>query len=131
MRTHIVDDLADAREQPGIGKDRLAHGDAVATELGSLPDQPDSVSQGANGHRSVIGRHAAKFVAGDECRVGAQDGGTVRGENTGRSGTDNDDVGHGLSPDPGPSTVNGTRGASEELVGPWCLADLEIPARER
>ena len=131
MRTHIVDDLADAREQPGIGKDRLAHGDAVPTELGSLPDQPDSVSQGANWHRSVIGRHAAKFVAGDERRVGAQDGGTVRGEHTGRSGTNNDDVRHAylLAPARAPSTARVAR--AEELVGPWCLADLEIPARQR
>ena len=121
MRTHIVDDLADAREQPGIGKDRLAHGDAVPTELGSLPDQPDSVSQCANWHRSVIGRHAAEFVAGDERRVGAQLGGTARGENTGRSGTDNDDVRHAylLTPARAPSTARVARERSSWARGVW------------
>ena len=96
MRAHIADDLADAREEPGIGKDRLTHGDAVQLELASLPDQPDSVSQCSNRHWSVIGRHAAKFVAGDERRLGAQAGGTVRGENPGRSCANDDDVRHSI-----------------------------------
>src|SRR4051794_17973991 len=117
MGTHFIDDLADAGEQLRIRKGRLAHGDAVATELGSLPDQPASVSQCANWHRSVIGPHAAELVAGDQRRVGAEDGGTIRGENTGRAGTDNDDICHALTPDLGPSTVNRTRGTTEECPG--------------
>ena len=69
MRAHIVDDLADAREQPRIVEHRLAHGDAVLTELASFSDQPGSMGQCAHRNRSVIGRHAAELVAGDECRL--------------------------------------------------------------
>ena len=85
-------------EQPGILKDRLAHGDAVLTELARLSDQPGSMGKCPHWNWSVIGRHAAKFVAGNECRLGAQVGRTVRGEHTGRSCANNDDVHHSHSP---------------------------------
>ena len=98
MRAHIAGNLADAREEPGIVKHRLTHGDAVLIELAGLPDQPGRVGECSNRHWSVVGRHAAKFVAGDECRLGAQPGGTVRGEDTGRSCANHDDVRHSRSP---------------------------------
>ena len=67
-----VDDLTDAREQPGIFKYRLAHGDAVLTELASFPDQPGSMGQCSHRNWSVVRPHAAKFVAGYERRLRAQ-----------------------------------------------------------
>ena len=79
MRAHGVDDLAHAREQPGIFEHRLAYGDAVVTELASFSDQPGSMGQCANRHRSVIGRHAAELVAGDERCPRAQLCRTARG----------------------------------------------------
>ncbi len=94
MRAHIGDDLADAREQPRILKHRLAHGDAVLTELASFSDQPGSMGQCPHRNWSVSGRHAAKLVAGYECRLRAQVGRTARGEHTGRSGANDDDVHH-------------------------------------
>jgi hypothetical protein len=36
MRIHIVDDLAHARKQPAIIQHRLAHRDAVSTQLSSF-----------------------------------------------------------------------------------------------
>ena len=92
MRAHIVDDLAHAREQPGIVQHRLAHGDAVLTELASFSDQPGGMGQCPHRNRSVIGRHAAELVAGNERCLGAQVCGAERGEHTRRSGADNDDV---------------------------------------
>ena len=92
MGAHIVDDLADAREQPGILEHRLAHGDAVLTELASLSNQPGSMGQCPHRNRSVIGRHAAKLVAGHERRLRAQVGRTARGDHTGRSSANDDDL---------------------------------------
>src|SRR6266403_5009834 len=40
MRTRILDDLARAREQPGIIQHRLAYADAVLTQLSSFTNQP-------------------------------------------------------------------------------------------
>ena len=86
MRAHIVDDLAHTREQPGIVQHRLAHGDAVLTELARFSDQPGGMGQCPHRDRPVIGRHAAEFVAGYERCLGAQVCGTERAHHTGRSG---------------------------------------------
>jgi hypothetical protein len=45
-----------------------------------------------DGNRSVIGRHTAKLVAGDQRCPCAQVGSTKRGQHTRRSGANNDDV---------------------------------------
>ena len=94
MRAHVVDDLAHAREQPGIVQHRLAHRDAVPTELAGFSDQPGGVGQCPHRNRSVIGRHAAELVAGHERCLGAQVCGAERGEHTRRSGANDDDVEH-------------------------------------
>ena len=72
MRAHVVDDLAHPREQPRIVEHRLAHGDAVATELAGFADQPGGMGQCPHRDGSVVGRHAAKLVAGYEGCAGAQ-----------------------------------------------------------
>ena len=94
MRTHIVDDLAHAREQPGIIEHRLAHGDAVLTQLSSFADQPGGMGQGPHRDGSVVGCHAAKFAASYEDGAGAQVRGAEGGKHTRRSGANNDDVKH-------------------------------------
>ena len=68
MSTHVLDDLADAREQPRVVQHRLAHRDAVLSELSRLADQPGGVGQRPHGNRTVIGRHAAELVASDQRR---------------------------------------------------------------
>ena len=55
------------------------------------------MGQGAQGHRPVVGRHAAKLATGNECRPCAQRGRTRRGDHTGRSSTNHEDVNHGAS----------------------------------
>jgi hypothetical protein len=92
MRAHIVDDLARAREQPGVLQHRLAHSDAVLTELASFSDQPCSMGQCPHRNWPVIGRQAAKLLTGYECCLGTQVCGTERGDHTRRSGANDDDV---------------------------------------
>ena len=75
MCTHVVDDLADTREQPGVIQHRLAHRDAVLSELPCLADQPRRVSQRPHWNGAVIGRHAAELVASHQRRAGTQVGG--------------------------------------------------------
>ncbi len=43
MHTHIVDDIAHAREQPGIIQYRLAHANTVLSQLSSFTNQPGSM----------------------------------------------------------------------------------------
>ena len=97
MRTHVVDDLADAREQPGIIQHRLAHRDAVLSELSSLADQPGCMGQRPHRNRSVVGCHAAELVASDQRGARAQVRGAEGRDYTGRSGANNDDVDHRLA----------------------------------
>ena len=94
MRTHIVDDLAHARKQPGIIQHRLAHADAVLTQLSSFADQPGCVGQGPHRNWSVVGRHAAKLGTSDQHGARAQVRSAQGGEYTRRSGANNDDVDH-------------------------------------
>ena len=72
MRTHIVDDCADALQQPGIVQHRLAHGDAECAELAGVPDQASGLSECPYRNRSIIGGHAAEFVTCYERRLGAK-----------------------------------------------------------
>ncbi len=62
----IMDDLAHARQQPGILQSRLAYGDAILTELSSFAEQPGRMRQCPHGNGSVIGRHTANIVAGQQ-----------------------------------------------------------------
>ena len=94
MRSHIVDDLAHAREQPRVVQHRLAGSDAVQTELAGFSDQPGGIGQCPHRNWSVIGRHAAKLVTGYERCLGTQVCGAERSDYTRRSGADNDDVKH-------------------------------------
>ena len=94
MCTHVVDDLADTREQPGVIQHRLAHRDAVLSELPCLADQPRRVSQCPHGNGTVIGRHAAELVASHQRGAGAQVGGAQRRDHPGRSRANDDDVDH-------------------------------------
>ena len=94
MRAHIVDDLAHAREQPGVLKYRLAYGDAVLTELASFSQQPSSMGQCPHRHWSVIRRHAAKLVAGNERDLRAQVCSAGSSKHPRRSSANNDDVHH-------------------------------------
>ena len=94
MSTHIFDDLADAREQPRIVQHRLAHRNAVLSELSRLADQPRCVSQRSYGNRSVIGRHAAELVSCDQRRASAQVRSAQCRDHPGRSRTNDDDVDH-------------------------------------
>ena len=50
------------------------------------------MGQYSHGNRSVMGRHAAEFVAGDECRPRSQLCSTERGEHTGGSRANDDYV---------------------------------------
>jgi hypothetical protein len=50
------------------------------------------MSQCPNWNWSVVGGHPAKLVASDQYCLGAQVGGTERGNNTCRSSADNDDI---------------------------------------
>jgi hypothetical protein len=92
MRAHIVDDLAHPRKQPGIIQHRLAHGDAVLTQLPSFAHQPGGMGQGPHRNWSIVGRHAAKFSAcyehGARTEVRSTDGGVC----TRRSSADNDHI---------------------------------------
>ena len=90
--THVVDDLADAREQPRVIEHRLAHRNAVLSELPRLADQPRRVSQRSHGHRSVIGRHAAELVARDQRRASPQVRGAQRRDDPGRSCANDEDI---------------------------------------
>jgi hypothetical protein len=92
MRAHIVDDLAQAREQPGILEDWLAYGNPVPAQLAGVPHQPGGVGQCSHRNGAVICRHAAKLAAGDEGGPCAQVCGTQRGDHTGRSSANDDDV---------------------------------------
>ncbi len=62
MSAHVLDDLADAREQPRIVEHRLANRNAVLFELSRLADEPRCMSQCSYRNRSVIGCHAAELV---------------------------------------------------------------------
>jgi len=94
MGIHIVDDLAHPRKQPPIIQHRLAHGDAVLTQLSGVADQPGGLGQSPHRNWAVVGSHAAKCAA--SCQHGArtQVGSTQGGEHTRRSTADNDDVCH-------------------------------------
>src|SRR5207247_10490082 len=81
-------------EQPGILKYRFAYGDAILTELASFSHQPGSMSKGPHWNWSIIGRHAAELVAGNQRCACAQVCGAGRGEHASRSGANNDDVDH-------------------------------------
>ena len=97
MSTHVVGDLADAREQPRVVEHRLAHRNAILSELPRLADQPRRVSQRSHGNRTVIGRHAAELVASDQRRASAQVRGAQRRDHPGRSRANDDDVDHSRS----------------------------------
>ena len=72
MRTCVLDDVAHARKQPRIIQHRLAHADAVLTQLSSFADQAGGVGQGPHGNGSVVGRHAAKLGTSDQHGTRAQ-----------------------------------------------------------
>ena len=72
MRTRILDDLAHARKQPRIIQHRLAHADAVLTQLSSFADQAGCVGQGPHRNWSVVGRHTAKLGTSDQHGTRAQ-----------------------------------------------------------
>jgi len=94
MLTHIVDDIAHAREQPGIVQRWFAHSDAVQTELAGFSDQPGGLSHCPHRNWPVVGRHSAELVTGYERCPGAKVRGAERCEHTCWSGADNDDVQH-------------------------------------
>ena len=92
--THVVDDLADARKQPRVIQYRLAHRNAILSELSCLANQTRRVSQRPHWNRTVIGCHAAKLVATDQSRASAQVRGAQRRHDSGRSRANDDDIDH-------------------------------------
>ena len=98
MRSHVVDDLAHAREQSGILKYGFAYSDPVPTELTRLPEQPGSLGQGAHGDWSVVGCHATERIAGDERSPRTELGRTPCGHDTRRSSANDYDICHFGSP---------------------------------
>ena len=94
MRTRILDDLAHARKQPGIIQYRLAHADAVLTQLSSFADQAGCMGQGPHRNWSVVGCHTAKLSTSYQHGARAQVRSAEGGEYTRGSGANNDDVDH-------------------------------------
>ncbi len=92
MLVQVVDDLAHARDQLGILKDRLAHRDAVLTELSSLSEQPGCIGQCPHRNGSVIRRHSAKLAAGHKNRSGTQLCSPECSDQTGRTSADDDNI---------------------------------------
>jgi hypothetical protein len=78
--------------KPGIIQHRLAHGDAVLTQLPSFAYQPGGLGQGPHRNWSVVGCHAAKFTARYQRGARAQVRRAEGGEHTRRSSADNDHV---------------------------------------
>jgi hypothetical protein len=96
MSTHLVDDLADASEELGIIQRRLADGNAIPTQLARFTHQARRVRKRPDGNWTIVGGHAAKAVAGDQCRVCAKFGGAQGSDHTSWPGADHDDVHHAL-----------------------------------
>ena len=71
MSAHLVNHFAYAFEETLVVKHRLAHDDAVTTELTRLSNQSRSMGQGANGNRTVVRSHATELVASDQGGVRA------------------------------------------------------------
>ncbi len=94
MRTRILDDLVNAREQPGIIQHRLAHADAVLTQLSSFADQAGCMGQGPHRNWSVVGCHTAKLGTSHQRGTRAQVRSAQGGQYTRGSGANNDDVDH-------------------------------------
>ena len=92
MHTHIVDDHAHARQQPGIIQHWLAHRDAVHVELAGFPDQPGRLSKCSYWNRSIIGGHTPEFVTGYDRRLRTEICRAQCGEHTRGTGTNNDDI---------------------------------------
>ena len=94
MLAHVTDNLACAREQPGIIKNRLADSDAVLTELSSLSELPSCLCQCPHGNGSVIRRHATNRCAGDKNRSSTQLCGPECGRQTCWTGANDYDFHH-------------------------------------
>ncbi len=94
MGTHVVDDLADAREQARVIEYRLAHRNTILSELACLAHQSRRVSQRPDWNGTVIGCHSAKLVASDKRCLSTQVRGAQRRHDSGRSRANNDDIDH-------------------------------------
>jgi hypothetical protein len=98
MRTHVAHHLAYAPKQPGVIQLRLAHGDAVLTQLTSLPDQPGGMGEHSHWNRSVVICRTAELPAGDQRSPRTQVRGTDGCDHACRSSSDYEDVRHLYSP---------------------------------
>jgi hypothetical protein len=92
MRAYIGDYLARARKQPSIIQHRLAHGDAVFTQLKRFPKQSGSMGQDTHRNRAVVVRHTAELAAGYQRGTSPKLRGTDGGDHTRRSSADNNDI---------------------------------------
>ena len=96
MFADVTDDLARAREQPGVIQDWLAHRDTILAELFSFSKPPRCLGKYPHGNGAVIRCHTPYLAAGDQNRLGAQLCSPECSNHAGRTGANDHDIHTGL-----------------------------------
>jgi hypothetical protein len=72
MGANVVNYFPDPLEQLRVIQEWFAYPNAVAAKLPRIANQTRSMSQGAHGHWTIIGRHAAELSLSHKCSPGAK-----------------------------------------------------------